>query len=312
MKILGILYMAKQKIKRKYVFIGDTDSINIELIVKSFNYLIKKVNYIIICNKFDIINNKLFIRKNLKINEIFDPINFSDFKKNCLNIYNVENQFNKKYLNLLNQIKISNSLSNSTKNDLITMPINKSIFKRNMRFTGMTEYLGKLNKKQTSMLMYGDKFSTIPITTHINPKNIHKHINSNYINSFLKNIFKNLKNRVDIKFNEIKFLCYNPHCGEEGLLGLEDIKIKKIISKFRKIKGLYSADSAFVSIKKNSLFISTYHDQALIPFKIINKESFNLTLGLDYRRLSPSHGTAKDIKHRYIADKTSYLKCLLF
>ena len=249
MKILGILYMAKQKIKKKYVFIGDTDSINIELIVKSFNYLINKVNYIIICNKFDIINNKLLIRKNLKINEIFDPINFSDFKKNCLNIYNVENQFKKKYLNLINQIKISNSLSNSTKNDLITMPINKTIFKRNMRFTGMTEYLGKLNKKQTSMLMYGDKFSTIPITTHINPKNIHKHINSNYINNFLKNIFKNLKNRVDIKFNEIKFYV-TIHIARRRTSWLKDIKIKKIISKFRKIKGLYSADSAFISIKK--------------------------------------------------------------
>ena len=55
-----------------------------------------------------------------------------------------------------------------------------------------------------------------------------------------------------------------------------------------------------------------YHDQALIPFKILNKKSFNLTLGLNYRRLSPSHGTAKDIIFKNIANNTSYLECMIF
>ena len=57
------------------------------------------------------------------------------------------------------------------------MPINKSIFKKKIKFIGMTEYLGKLNKKFTIMLMHGDKFSIIPMTTHINLKNVHKYIN---------------------------------------------------------------------------------------------------------------------------------------
>ena len=52
------------------------------------------------------------------------------------------------------------------------MPINKSIFKKILNFIGMTEYLGKLNKKNTFMLMHGDKFSIIPMTTHINLKNV--------------------------------------------------------------------------------------------------------------------------------------------
>ena len=62
-----------------------------------------------------------------------------------------------------------------------------------------------------------------------------------------------------------------------------------------------------LKIKKNTLFISTYHDQALIPFKILNKKSINITLGLNYRRLSPAHGTAKDIKNKNKSDNTSYL-----
>ena len=69
------------------------------------------------------------------------------------------------------------------------MPINKSIFKKEIKFIGMTEYLGKLNKKETLMLMHGDKFSIIPMTTHINLKNISKYINSKIINNFLKNFF---------------------------------------------------------------------------------------------------------------------------
>ena len=63
--------------------------------------------------------------------------------------------------------------------------------------------------------------------------------------------------------------------------------------------------------QKNTLFISTYHDQALIPYKIINKKGFNFTLGLNYRRLSPAHGTAKDIKFKNKSDNTSYLACML-
>lgn len=313
MRILKNLFMVKQEIKRKFVFIGETDSINIELIAKSMKYLKNKVNYIVICNKDDLTKNKFLLKIDLNINEIIDPINFSDYKKGYLNLYNVENLYDKKYLNLLNQLKISNNLANLTKYDLVTMPISKATFKRHMKFTGMTEHLGILNKKKTVMLMYGDKFSIIPITTHINVKNIHKSIKSKYINSFLKNVLKNLKNVSETRFyDEINFLCYNPHCSEEGKLGQEDNIIRNIIKNFKEIKGPIPADSAFINIKKNTLFISTYHDQALIPFKIINKKSLNLTLGLNYRRLSPAHGTAKNIKNKYIADNTSYLTCLLF
>jgi len=305
--------MEKQKIKKKIVFLGDINSINIELVIKSFKFLKNKVYYIIICNKNELARNKFFKKSNLKINEILDPINFINYKKENLNIFNVENINRTKHLNLLNQIKISNEIANLTKYDLITMPINKDVFKKKISFIGMTEYLGFLNKKKTSMLMYGESFSIIPITTHINIKNINRFINFKYLNSYLKNVLNNLKKNIySLNYKEIIFLCYNPHCGEDGTLGNEDILIKKIIKKFKKIKGPYPADSAFNKTKINKLYISTYHDQSLIPFKILNKKSLNLTLGLNYRRLSPAHGTAKDIKDKYVADNTSYLACHLF
>ena len=306
------LSMKKLKIKRKYIFLGEIDSINIELIVKSFNFLRNKVNYILICNKKDLAMSILFKKSNIELNEIIDPLNFINYKKNKLNIFNIEDISKKKHINLLNQIEVSNNIANSTEFDLITMPINKFVFKKKIKFIGMTEYLGSLNQLPTLMLMYGEKFSIIPMTTHINIKDISKYINSKFINNFLKNIINNIKKpQYSLNFKNIKFLCYNPHCGEEGTLGNEDIFIKSAINKHKIIDGPYSGDSAFVKIKKNSLFLSTYHDQALIPFKILNKKSINITLGLKYRRLSPAHGTAKEIKGKNQADNTSYLACLL-
>ena len=305
------LSMKKLKIKRKYIFLGEIDSINIELIIKSFNFLKNKVNYILICNKKDLEKSIYFKRSNIKINEIYDPLNFINYNKNKLNIFNIENISKKKHINLLNQIEVSNNIANSTEFDLITMPINKFVFKKKIKFIGMTEYLGSLNQLPTLMLMYGEKFSIIPMTTHINIKDISKYINSKFINNFLKNILNNIKKpQYSLNFKNIKFLCCNPHCGEEGTLGEEDIFIKRAITKHG-IDGPYSGDSAFLKIKKNTLFLSTYHDQALIPFKILNKKSINITLGLKYRRLSPAHGTAKEIKGKNQADNTSYLACLL-
>ena len=304
----------KKKIKRKYIFLGDTDSINLEIIINSHNFLKKKIEYIILCNKFDINDYIKKIKSNHKINEILDPINFLNYKKDLINIFNIENKYKKKYKNLLRQLNFSNELSNSTGFDLITMPIDKSIFKKEINFIGVTEYLGKINKKNTFMLMKGEQFSVIPLTTHINVKEVHKNLTKSNLNYKLINIINLLSlKKYSLNFSHIKFICYNPHCGENSTIGKEDGLITTLLNqkKFKEISGPYPADSAFNNIKRNTLFISTYHDQALIPFKIINKKGINLTLGLNYRRLSPAHGTAKDIKFQKKSDNNSYIQCML-
>ena len=83
--------MKSQKNKKKLVFLGDLDSINIELVIKSFDFLKHKVKYILICNKRDFLKSIHFKKSNLKINEILDPINFYDYNKNQINIFNIEN-----------------------------------------------------------------------------------------------------------------------------------------------------------------------------------------------------------------------------
>lgn len=299
--------------KKKFLFLGDLDSINIEIINKSHKYLKKKVKYILIGNIIDLKKNLKLLSSNFNINQIYDPLNFENYSAKSLNIFNVENLSDEKYINLLNQIKIANYLANISKLDLVTMPINKDVFKKKIKFNGMTEHLEKLNKKKTKMLMYGESFSIIPLTTHINLNDVNKFIKKSFLEKSLNEILKEIKRDLyGLNFKFIKFLCYNPHCSENNTLGLEDKIITKIISKYKKVSGPYSSDSAFKKIEKKVLFISMYHDQALIPFKILNNRGINLTLGLNYRRLSPAHGTARDIRLKNIAETTSYISCMTF
>jgi len=300
-------------LKKKFVFLGDLDSINIELIHNSHNYLKNKVEYILLGNIKDASKYLSKINSKIEINEIYNPLNFENYKKNNLNFFNIENIYKEKYQTLLNQLSIANHLSNSTQIDLVTLPIDKSVFKKKIEFTGMTEYLAKINRRDTIMLMYGEKFSVIPLTTHINLKDVRKYLNKKYLNLKLTLINKQIQRRIyELNFKSIKFLCYNPHCSEQNTIGNEDRKITEIIKKFKNIYGPLSADSAFNKIQNNLLFISMYHDQVLIPFKILNKKGINLTLGLNYRRLSPAHGTARDIKYKNISNPSSYIACMDF
>ena len=298
--------------KKKLVFIGDIDSINVEIINKSHKTLKNKVEYILLCNIRDISKYLEKFGSKIAINEIYNPLNFQNLNKNCLNCYNIEDISKEKYKNLINQINLSNYLANSSKIDLVTMPINKSLFKKKIEFTGMTEYLAKINDKNTYMIMIGEKFSIIPLTTHINLKDVNKFINKQLISFDLDKILKEIKRKIyNLKFKSIKFLCFNPHCSENSSIGKEDKIIANLISNFKKISGPYPADSAFNNLESNNfLFISMYHDQALIPFKILNKKGINLTLGLGYRRLSPANGTARDIKFKNIANISSYIACM--
>ena len=214
--------------KKKLVFIGDTNSINIEIILKSHQYLKNKLKYVVVGNSKEIFD---FIKKNkfeIKVNEILDPFDFSDYFRNSLNVFNIQDVSKYKYKNLLNQIYISNVIANKTKFDLVTLAIDKSIFKKKIKFIGMTEYLGELNKKKTIMLMHGNKFSIVPLTTHINLKEVNKYIKKSILKSIMKEILVQIKRNIyDLNYSKVKFLCFNPHCGENGTIGKEDLMIKE-------------------------------------------------------------------------------------
>ena len=134
--------------KKKFVFLGDENSINIEIIHKSHKFLKNKVKYILIGNIRDLSKYLNKLQSKLDINEIHNPLSFENYNHETLNLFNIDHVSEKKYKNLINQINIANYLANSSQIDLVTLPINKSLFKREIEFTGMTEYLGKINKKK--------------------------------------------------------------------------------------------------------------------------------------------------------------------
>ena len=149
-------------------------------------------------------------------------------------------------------------------------------------------------------------------------ENLKKKFGQNFLID--KNILRKISNLIpknNFLYKNIIFLGINPHAGENGTIGLEDellkSKIKKLKGKFKNFnfKGPISADSAFKRVEKDSLYISAFHDQALIPFKLLNKKQVNYTIGLKVRRFSPAHGTAKDIKNKNKAKIDSFLECMI-
>ena len=144
--------------------------------------------------------------------------------------------------------------------------------------------------------MYSEKISVCPLTTHIQLKDVEKNINREIIESAIKNlnIFYNLYFH---KTPKITVVCLNPHCSDNGLLGKKDIEIETIVKKYNNIIGPIAPDTAFNSDIRNNtdVYLCMYHDQALIPFKILSfEDGINITIGLDFLRISPDHGPAYD------------------
>jgi 4-hydroxythreonine-4-phosphate dehydrogenase len=309
--------MFTKTLNKKLVFVGDLNSINLEIIANSHNYLIKKKIKIILIGNIEEIE-KYFnkIKFNVKIVELFDIEDYFNFNESNIFIFNIGSNVKNKAKLILNQIIISNNLSKLKSYDLITMPIDKSIIKKENKFNGVTEFLSRINFQKTYMLMRGENFSIIPLTTHVRFKRILDGFNAKNFKKDLRHIIYIIEKRR-FNFSEIIILGINPHAGEDGTLGNEERIIKKVIisinkeMKFLKIKGPLSADSAFKDVNSKKLFVSYYHDQALIPFKILNTKSINHTIGLTYNRFSPTHGTANDIIYKNKSHNFSFLQCML-
>ena len=200
----------------------------------------------------------------------------------------------------------------------INAPIDKKIFDN--KYLGVTEYLSEKNKSKGKevMLIYNNKLSVVPLTTHIEIKDITNKITLNLIkakiltlNKFYLNLFK--------KKPKIAVLGLNPHNSENKINSVENRVIKPALIKLKKLKinisGPFPADTAFN--KKNRItydvIIGMYHDQVLAPFKALyGFEAINITLGLKYLRVSPDHGIARDIVGLNKANPQSLVSAINF
>lgn len=207
-------------------------------------------------------------------------------------------------------------LQNKRKAALVTGPLSKvQMQKEKFKEKGHTELLKTLSKtSHVFMTFLGDSFNVTLLTGHVPIKKIKWSDKS--LSTCIK-LCSRIKKQISSQRNKkIAILGFNPHAGEEGLLGTEEISLKKEIKKWKsKVEGPLVPDVAFSSenLKKYFIYVCLYHDQALIPFKMIHqRNSFQMSLGLPFVRTSVSHGTAKDIFRENKADPASMKKALLW
>ncbi len=310
------------------IIAGEPNSINSEIIAKTW----KKKDDFKSLNIF-VVGNYLLIKKQLKSIGIkinikkISNINLKNFKKALL-IYDVPLKFNNpfrvspkaKSKYIFHCFKIATELARKKKiSGLINCPINKKeTFGNN--FKGITEFLAKkegvLGKEV--MLIYNKKLSVSPITTHIMIKKVSKNLSKKLIINKLKTINKFFLKKMKLK-PKIALLGLNPH-NDELRKGSEEKKIiipsVKIIKKHKiYIEGPLPGDTAFINLKKNkfNVIVGMYHDQVLSPFKALYKfDAINITIGLPYIRVSPDHGTGKDIIKKNIANPKSLIESIKF
>ena len=205
---------------------------------------------------------------------------------------------------------------------IVTAPISKKALNLGgFRFDGHTEMLGKLGKaRETCMMMLSDKINMGFATTHPPIKNVAGMINRKLLNGKLMVCLNALKNDLSLKKPAAGVLGLNPHAGDEGLIGDEELKIiKPVIKNIRnrnkgiRIEGPFSPDAFFASgiYRKFDMTFAMYHDQGFIPFKMLaGHQGTNFTAGLNFVRTSPDHGTAFDIAGKGIANEQSLAEAL--
>ena len=315
------------KIKPIILVAGDPKSIFFEILFKS----LKKRKYlsplILICNKELLLSQMKYFnfKKKIKLFRL-EELKFAKLNNTFLNLINVkcENSLlyssdlrdHKRYIDKSFDIAFS-IIKKKLSHKLINGPINKSRFLKK-KYPGITEFISDKFKKKTAMLIYNKNLSVSPVTTHLPIKNISKKITKNsvsekidIINSFFK---KNLKKKP-----KIAVTCLNPHC-ESNLNFNEDKKmlVQVIKSKAKKgifVKGPFPADTIFIkeNRKKFDVIIGMYHDQILGPFKtLFEYDAINITIGLNFLRVSPDHGTNEKMFGKNKSNPLSLMRSLEF
>ncbi len=201
---------------------------------------------------------------------------------------------------------------------IVTAPVAKNaLYMAGHKFNGQTEILQKYlahDGQLAEMLFVAGSFRVLLLTRHVPLKEI------NITKELVVEKIRNLKIFFETKLGIInpKFaLCaFNPHAGEDGILGREEIDILSPAVKELRDDGInitnpLPADTLFIKALKYDCCIANYHDQGLIPIKTVaGDKTVNMTIGLDIIRTSPGHGTAFDIAGKNIADATGMIEAI--
>ncbi len=307
---------------------GEPNSVFLEIFFKSIKRKKFKKPIILITSlkllKFFM--KKLNFKKKIKIIDL-KKINNENLNNNSINLIDINYnlKLKTKKITTLSKRFIDDCLKTAfiliksgISNKLVNGPISKKHF-LNKKYPGMTEYFSKINgTKIFAMLIYNNELSVCPLTTHIPIKNVTKLIKKSEIKNKIYLIDKFYKSLRGIK-PRIAILGLNPHC-ESNHKYNEDDKIlrptiKSLINLGFRVSGPHPADTVFLkkNRKKYDVILGMYHDQVLTPFKTLYEyDAINITLGLDFLRVTPDHGPNINMVGKNKSNPQSLINAMTF
>ncbi len=305
---------------------GDLNGIGLELIIKTLtdqrliDFCVPVVFANIKCINF---YRKSMPDANFNYSQVKELSRLNPKQVNIVNVWEEEvaitpgqlNEIGGKYA-LLSLEEATKALKDAHIHGLVTAPIHKkNIQSATFNYSGHTPYFKYyFGVKDVVMLMVAENMRVGLVTEHIPVEHIAQHITKESILSKLKIMNSSLQKDFGVDKPKIAVLGLNPHAGDDGLIGKEEIDIiQPAIKEARNqqlVFGPYPADAFFArgQHEKFDAVLAIYHDQGLIPFKSLAfGEGVNYTAGLPVVRTSPDHGTAFDIAGKGKADHSSFL-----
>lgn len=312
------------------ISMGDIAGIGPEVTLKALadKKISQLANFVIIGNAKALDKTARLCKIKLRIKKI-DSIEKLDFCGNrSVNVLDVAStsrlvfgKANSSYGHLAMQCieKALHLLKTKDVDALITAPVNKyAISKAGFDFCGHTEYLARATKtKNFAMMLIGGPLKVVLATRHIAIEKVARELKTQDLSRTLSLTAKALKRYFSNSNPKIAVCALNPHSGESGLMGDQEKRvIQPAIAKVRhsgKFIGPLPADTVFHLALKGEFdaVVAMYHDQGLIPLKMIAfNQGVNLTLGLNFVRTSPDHGTAYEIAGKNKADPGSMIEAI--
>ena len=293
---------------------GDPNGIGAEITIKALNELDLPQDKIVLISNKDVLDYYGKLDKKYDIIEI--PFDKRDIKVGKVTKEAGEFSFQ----SLLKVCEIKPKA-------IVTAPVAKNaMYLAGHNFNGQTEVLQKYlahDNQLAEMLFVANNFRVLLLTRHCALKDVY--LTKEIIVKKITNLVKTFNNHFNIPNPRFALCGFNPHSGEDGILGREEIDI--LIPAVKELQALgvdismpLPADTLFVKAGNHyfkwdkddyDCYIANYHDQGLIPIKTVaGDKTVNMTIGLDIIRTSPGHGTAFDIAGQNIADPNGMISAI--
>jgi len=197
---------------------------------------------------------------------------------------------------------------------VVTGPVSKEqLYSIGFSHPGQTEFVAErcgVSPGNVAMMLAGPTLRTVPVTTHLPLADVPSSLSPQLIEARARTVLRGLQRNFGIAEPRLAISGLNPHAGEGGMLGREEVEIiipaiDNLRSEGWRVTGPHPADTLFhaAARARYDAALCMYHDQALVPLKALHfEDGVNVTLGLPIVRTAPDHGTAFDIAGRDMAD----------